>query len=193
VSHAAARARIQRAGAFLSGMIVPNIAAFLAWGLITAIAAPGGWLPNARLAALISPMLLTLLPILIGFSGGRLVYGVRGGVVGAVATMGAIAATNVPMFIGAMVHGPLGGWAIRAIDQRATSRFPAALQMLASNFAAGICGALLSAAALVLVGPVVQSATHAMGAAAHALTSAGLLPLIALVIEPARCSSSITR
>jgi len=113
VSHTAARARIQRVGAFLSGMIVPNIAAFLAWGLLTAIAAPGGWLPNARLAVLISPMLLTLLPILIGFSGGRLVYGVRGGVVGAVATMGAIAASTVPMFIGAMLLGPAGGWAIR--------------------------------------------------------------------------------
>src|SRR5829696_5820926 len=110
-------------------MIVPNIAAFLAWGLITAIAAPGGWLPNPRLAELISPMLLTLLPILIGFSGGRLVYGMRGGVVGAVATTGAIAATSVPMFIGAMVLGPFGGRAIREIDRYATSRFPAAMQM----------------------------------------------------------------
>jgi mannitol PTS system EIICBA or EIICB component len=186
VSHRAARARIQRVGAFLSGMIVPNIAAFLAWGLLTAIAAPGGWLPNARLAVLISPMLLTLLPILIGFSGGRLVYGVRGGVVGAVATMGAIAASTVPMFIGAMVLGPAGGWAIRELDRRATSRFPASLQMLALNFSGGICGALLAAAALVLVGPAVQSATRALGAAAHALTSAGLLPLVALVIEPGK-------
>jgi mannitol PTS system EIICBA or EIICB component len=182
----AARACIQRTGAFLSGMIVPNIAAFLAWGLITAIAAPGGWLPNARLAALISPMLLTLLPILIGFSGGRLVYGTRGGVVGAVASTGAIAASTIPMFIGAMVLGPMGGWAIREIDRRATSRFPASLQMLAANFSAGICGALLAIAALVAVGPMVQSATRALGAAAHTLTSAGLLPLVAFVIEPGK-------
>ena len=180
------RARVQRAGAFLSGMIVPNIAAFLAWGLLTAVTAPGGWAPNPRLATLISPMLLTLLPILIGFSGGRLVYGLRGGAVGAVATMGAVAASDTPMFLGAMVLGPLGGRAIREIDQRVTSRFPPALQMLASNFSAGICGALLAAAALVLVGPVVQSATRTLGASAHALTSAGLLPLIALVIEPGK-------
>jgi mannitol PTS system EIICBA or EIICB component len=186
VGHDAARARIQGTGAFLSGMIVPNIAALLAWGLLTAITVPGGWAPNARLATLISPMLLTLLPILIGFSGGRLVYGVRGGVVGAVATMGAVVASDTPMFIAAMMLGPLGGWAIREIDQRATSRFPAALQMLALNFSAAICAALLAATALVLVGPVVQSATRALGAAAHALTSAGLLPLIALVIEPGK-------
>jgi PTS system mannitol-specific IIC component len=186
VSRDAARARIQRAGAFLSGMIVPNIGAFLAWGLITAIAVPGGWFPNARLATLVSPMLLTLLPILIGFSGGRLVYGVRGGVVGAVATMGAIAASTIPMFIGAMILGPAGGWAIREIDRRLTRRVPASLQMLASNFSAGICGALIAAAALWVVGPVVQSATRALGDAAHALTSAGLLPLVALVIEPGK-------
>src|SRR5688572_16902005 len=97
------RAGVQRAGAFLSGMIVPNIPAFLAWGLITAVFAPGGWAPNSAMASLISPMLVTLLPILIGFSGGRLVYGIRGGVVGAVATMGAIAASDAPMFLGAML------------------------------------------------------------------------------------------
>jgi PTS system mannitol-specific IIC component len=100
--------------------------------------------------------------------------------------MGAIAATETPMFLGAMVLGPLGGWAIREIDQRATSRFPPALQMLASNFSAGICGAVLAGTALVLVGPVVQSATRTLGSAAHALTTAGLLPLIALVIEPGK-------
>lgn len=167
-------------------MILPNIAAFLAWGLMTAVAAPGGWLPNARLAALISPMLMTLLPILIGFSGGRLVYGVRGGVVGAIATMGAIVGSNVPMLIAAMLLGPLGGWMIRAIDRHLTSRVPAAVQMLASNFAGGICGMVLAAVALVVVGPVVASATRALGAAAQALTTAGLVPLIALVIEPGK-------
>jgi len=179
------RARLQRTGSFLSGMIVPNIAAFLAWGLITALFAPGGWLPNPRLAALISPMLLTLLPILIAFSGGRLVHGPRGGVVGAIGTMGAIAATDVPMFIGAMVIGPIGGWAIREIDAR-TAGVPPALQMLASNFSAAACGTLLALAALLSVGPAIQSATLALGAAAQALTSAGLLPLIALVIEPGK-------
>jgi len=180
------RHRVQRAGAFLSGMIVPNIAAFLAWGFITALFAPGGWLPNAALAALISPMLLTLLPILIGFSGGRLVYGARGGVVGAVATMGAIAASDAPMFLGAMVLGPLGGWSIRQMDRAAAGRFPAALQMLVTNFSAGVVGALLALVALVAIGPVIRVATGALGSAAARLTASGMLPLSALVIEPAK-------
>lgn len=180
------RVGVQRAGAFLSGMIVPNIAAFLAWGFITALFAPGGWWPNPALASLISPMLLTLLPILIGFSGGRLVYGIRGGVVGAVATMGAIAASESPMFLGAMILGPLGGWAIRQCDRRAAGRFPAALQMLVANFSAGLLAALLALLALVAVAPVVRGATGALATAAERLMASGLLPIVAVIIEPAK-------
>lgn len=180
------RARVQHAGARLSGMIVPNIGAFLAWGFITALFAPGGWFPNATLAALISPMLVMLLPILIGFSGGRLVHGVRGGVVGAVATMGAIVGSDTPMFLGAMLLGPLGGWAIREIDRLSAGRFPAALQMLVANFSAGLTAALLAVVALLAVAPVVRSASAALASAAERMTMAGLLPLVALVIEPAK-------
>ena len=180
------QSQIQRGGAFLSGMIVPNIAAFLAWGVITAVFSTGGWLPNAAIAALISPMLLTLLPLLVGYSGGRLVYGPRGGVVGAVATMGAVAASDVPMFIGAMVLGPLGGISVRLLDRLTAGRFPAALQMLVGNFSAGILAALLAVVALVIVSPAVSGATRALGAAAGALMTAGLLPLAAVVIEPAK-------
>jgi PTS system mannitol-specific IIC component len=180
------RVRVQRVGAFLSGMIIPNISAFLAWGFITALFAPGGWLPNAALAALIAPMLLTLLPILIGFGGGRLVYGVRGGVVGAVATMGAITAAESPMFLGAMILGPLGGWAIRHFDRATANRFPAALQMLVANFSAGLIAALLALMALLAVGPAVRAATDAFAMAAQRLMASGLLPLVAVVIEPAK-------
>lgn len=180
------RQGVQQAGAFLSGMIVPNIAAFLAWGVITALFAPGGWLPNPALAVLVSPMLLTLLPILIGFTGGRLVYGLRGAVVGAVATMGAVVASDVPMFIGAMVLGPVGGLAIRQFDRGVAGRLPASLQMLVGNFSAAIAGALLALVALVAVAPLIGTATRALAAAAQALMTAGLLPLSAIVIEPAK-------
>jgi PTS system mannitol-specific IIC component len=167
-------------------MIVPNIAAFLAWGFITAVFASGGWLPNPALATLISPMLLMLLPLLIGFTGGRLVYGVRGGVVGAVATMGAIVGSDVPMLIGAMLLGPLGGWAIRRFDHAVAGRCPTALQMLVANFSAGLLAALLALVALIAVAPVIRAATRALASAADALVNMGLLPLAALVIEPAK-------
>jgi PTS system mannitol-specific IIC component len=180
------RSRVQRFGAFLSAMIVPNIPAFLAWGVITAMFAPGGWLPTAALARLISPMLVTLLPLLIGFSGGRMVHGARGGVVGAVATMGAIVASDSPMFLGAMVLGPLGGWAIRQWDRTSAGRYPVSLHMLVANFSAGLVAALLALVALIVVAPSVRIATDRLGAAAHALTASGFLPLVAVVIEPAK-------
>src|SRR6476661_10440550 len=102
--------RLQRFGGFLAGMVIPNIGAFIAWGLITALFIPTGWIPNADFAKLVGPMITYLLPLLIGYTGGRLVHGVRGGVVGAVATMGVIVGTDIPMFIGAMILGPLTAW-----------------------------------------------------------------------------------
>src|ERR687889_2829261 len=101
------RVRIQRFGSFLSGMVMPNIGAFIAWGLITALFIPDGWLPNERLAALVEPMILYLLPLLIAYTGGRIVYDVRGGVVGAVGVMGVILATSDPIFIGEDAGAPM--------------------------------------------------------------------------------------
>src|SRR3954471_22657364 len=114
--------RIQRFGSYLSGMVMPNIGAFLAWGLITALFIPDGWLPNATLAALNPPMITYLLPLLIGYTGGTIVYGVRGGVVGAIATIGVIVGTDIPMFLGALIMGPLGGFVIKSFDRLVENR-----------------------------------------------------------------------
>jgi PTS system mannitol-specific IIC component len=177
---------LHRAGGFMAGMVVPNIGAFIAWGLITALFIPAGWLPNPRLARLVDPMILVLLPVLIGFTGGRLVHGLRGGVVGAVATMGVVVGSAVPMLIGAMLMGPLGGAAVRSFDRLAERRVAVGFEMLAANFSAGIIGMLLALAGLVIVEPAVASATAALAAGARWLTEAGMLPLLALLIEPGK-------
>ncbi|WP_412758745.1 hypothetical protein [Oceanobacillus caeni] len=72
------RAKIQRFGSYLSGMIMPNIGAFIAWGIITALFIEDGWWPNATIATLVTPMITYLLPLLIGFTGGRMIYDLRG-------------------------------------------------------------------------------------------------------------------
>lgn len=74
---------VQRFGRFLSGMVMPNIAVFIAWGFITALFIPTGWMPNETLAQMVAPMQRFLLPTLIAYTGGKMVYDVRGGVVGA--------------------------------------------------------------------------------------------------------------
>ena len=180
------RAKIQQFGSFMAQMVIPNIGAILAWGLITAFVIPTGWTPNEQLAKLVGPMITYLLPILIGFAGGRLVYGLRGGVVGAAATMGVIVGADVPMFLGAMIMGPLGGFLIKKIDGVLESRTPSGFEMLVNNFSAGILGALLAIVGLLLIGPVVQGISTALGAVVQVLVNARLLPLVDLIIEPGK-------
>jgi len=157
-----------------------------AWGLLTELAIPAGWLPNPRLAKLVDPTILYLLPLLIGFSGGRLVHGNRGGVVGAIAVMGVVVGSTVPMFLGAMIMGPLGGWLIRTFDRAVQGRIPAGFEMLVSNFSAGFLGLGLMLAGYTAVESVVGAAMAALASGARTVAGAGLLPLIALIIEPAK-------
>ncbi|MDR2247557.1 MAG: PTS mannitol transporter subunit IIBC, partial [Treponema sp.] len=132
---------VQKVGRSLSAMVMPNLGAFIAWGLITALFIATGWIPNEKLAGMVDPMLKYLLPLLIGYTGGKLVGGgVRGGVVGSIATMGVIMGASIPMFLGAMIAGPLGGWGIKKFDEAVEGKVPAGFEMLVNNFSAGILG-----------------------------------------------------
>lgn len=179
--------RLQQFGGFLAGMVIPNIGALLAWGLITAFFIPVGWIPNEKFAELVGPMIKYLIPLLIGYTGGKLVQGdVRGGVVGATATMGVIVGTDIPMMLGAMIVGPLGGWAIKKLDDGLMEKIPVGFEMLYNTFSAGILGMLLVLLANVVIGPIVVAFSNAAGAAVDWLISARLLPLAAIIIEPAK-------
>jgi PTS system mannitol-specific IIC component len=131
-------------------------------------------------------MIMYLLPILIGYTGGKLVYDVRGGVVGAVATAGVAIGSSVPMFIGAMIMGPLGGYVIKKFDEAVEGKVPAGFEMLVNNFSAGILGGILAILAFLFVEPVMNAISLGLGAAAQWVTDKGLLPLIALFIEPGK-------
>lgn len=122
--------KVQSFGRFLSGMVMPNIGAFIAWGLITALFIDTGWLPNARFAQLVGPMSSMLLPLMIAYTGGEAVAGKRGGVIGAIASMGVIVGADVPMFIGAMIVGPLAAWIIKKFDKAVEGHIPAGFEML---------------------------------------------------------------
>ena len=67
---------LQRFGKFLSAMVMPNIGAFIAWGFITALFIPDGWLPNEKLASIHPYILFFLLPILIAGQGGQILQGI---------------------------------------------------------------------------------------------------------------------
>jgi len=155
------RVQVQRFGSFLSGMVMPNIGAFIAWGIITALFIPTGWAPNKELGELVGPTITYLLPLLIGYTGGKLMHDVRGGVVGTLATMGVIVGTEIPMFLGAMIMGPLGGYVIKKFDHLIEGKVKPGLEMLVNNFSVGIIGGLLMLGGFKVFGPLMQ-ALHAI-------------------------------
>ncbi|MGC6389362.1 PTS mannitol transporter subunit IICBA [Ewingella sp. S1.OA.A_B6] len=177
---------VQNFGRFLSNMVMPNIGAFIAWGIITALFIPTGWIPNATLAKLVGPMITYLLPLLIGFTGGRLVAGDRGGVVGAITVMGVIVGTDMPMFLGAMIGGPLGGWCIKRFDRWVDGKIKSGFEMLVNNFSAGIIGMLLAILAFLAIGPLVEALSKGLAAGVHIMVIHNLLPLASIFVEPAK-------
>ncbi|MFB2596774.1 PTS mannitol transporter subunit IICB [Herbiconiux sp. P17] len=211
-----ARVRVQRFGTFLSGMVMPNIPAFIAWGLITSLFIATGWLPNGILGGfgnanligwqgaatalaqaedgttfpqyigLVGPMITYLLPLLIASTGGRMVYGARGAVVGTVATMGVIVGASIPMFIGAMIMGPLGAYLIKQVDRIWAGKIKAGFEMLVDNFSAGILGGALAIAGFFGIAPLIQGLTAILQGAISWLVSLGLLPLVSIFVEPAK-------
>ncbi|EIL0685743.1 PTS mannitol transporter subunit IICBA [Salmonella enterica] len=161
--------KVQSFGRFLSNMVMPNIGAFIAWGIITALFIPTGWLPNETLAKLVGPMITYLLPLLIGYTGGRLVGGERGGVVGAITTMGVIVGADMPMFLGSMIAGPLGGYCIKKFDSWVDGKIKSGFEMLVNNFSAGIIGMILAILAFLGIGPAVEVLSKILAAGGAAI------------------------
>ncbi|WP_349270512.1 PTS mannose transporter subunit IIA [Mycolicibacterium parafortuitum] len=200
------RVRVQKLGTALSNMVMPNIAAFIAWGLITALFIEQGWLQGifaglrdpdgwvAKIggwgtydgAGIVGPMITYLLPILIGYTGGRMIHGNRGAVVGAIATVGVVTGADVPMFLGAMIMGPLGGWCMKKLDALWEGKIRPGFEMLVDNFSAGILGMILAVFGFFGIGPIVSAFTRAAGNAVDFLVENDLLPLTSILIEPAK-------
>ena len=180
------RAKIQAFGGFLTGMVLPNIGAFIAWGLITAIFIPTGWFPNAAIAKMVTPMITYLLPLLIAYTGGKAIGGKRGGVMGAIATMGVISGSSIPMFMGAMVIGPLGGYVIKKFDKLIEGKIPAGFEMIVNNFSMGIIGMILAIISYLAIGPAILSANLVVKTGIEAMVHANLIPLLAIINEPAK-------
>ena len=190
------RVRIQQFGTFLSNMIMPNIGAIIAWGLITAFFIPDGWTPNEKIATTVEPTIFYLLPILIAYTGGKIVYDVRGGVVGAMSVMGVIMATSdplfigdeggSPMFLGAMIMGPLTAYLMKRLDALWSHKIRPGFEMLVNNFSAGILAAVMAILGMFALAPVLRQIIEWLGDAVNALVDNGLLPLTSIFIEPAK-------
>ncbi|AUJ52610.1 PTS mannitol transporter subunit IICBA [Staphylococcus hominis subsp. hominis] len=179
--------KIQAFGSFLSSMIMPNIGAFIAWGFIAAIFIDNGWFPNKQLSQLAGPMITYLIPLLIAFSGGRLIHGLRGGIIAATSTMGVIVALpDTPMLLGAMIMGPLVGWLMKKTDEIIQPRTPQGFEMLFNNFSAGILGFIMTILSFELLAPLMKFIMHILSVAVEFLVHLHLLPIVSIIVEPAK-------
>ena len=181
------KTKVQKLGRALSGMVMPNIGAFIAWGFITALFIEKGWLTNAQLAEMVTPMLKYVLPVLIGYTGGKMIAGDRGSVIGAIATVGiVVGAGDTTMLIGGMIMGPLGGWVIKKFDELVDGKIPSGFEMLVNNFSVGILGLILAIIGFYAIGPVVIAITSVLQAGVEFLVKRNLIFLTSLFIEPAK-------
>lgn len=186
MEHKSARAKVQAFGGFLTAMVIPNIGAFIAWGFITALFIPTGWMPNEQFARIVGPMITYLLPVMIGSTGGALVGGKRGAVMGGIGSIGVIVGADIPMFLGAMIMGPLGGLMIKKIDNVLENRIPAGFEMVINNFSLGIAGMALCLLGFEVIGPAVFIANNMVRESIESLVHAGYLPLLSVINEPAK-------
>ena len=196
-SRGGARVAVQKFGTFLSGMVMPNIAIFIAWGIITAFFIPDGWTPVAALGGsrdgsvvgVVGPILTYLIPLAIAFQGGRMVYETRGAVVGSIFAMGVILGSDSTMILGAMICGPLGAYIIKQLDRLWDGKIKPGFEMLVNNYAAGILGFGLFLAGFFWLSKVFTGIATALGAAVEFLINHSLLPLASVFIEPAKVFS----
>lgn len=181
------KVRVQKLGTSLSNMVMPNIGAFIAWGVAASLFIATGYLPNKALDTnVVGPMLKYVLPLLIGYTGGYNIHKQRGGVIGAIASFGAIAGSTVTMFIGAMIMGPLSAWILKKFDEKVQPKIRTGFEMLVNNFSLGLIGFALMVLAFFVIGPVVAQLTEWVGIGVEAIVKVHLLPLANLIIEPAK-------
>ncbi|GAA1181257.1 PTS mannitol transporter subunit IICBA [Nesterenkonia xinjiangensis] len=204
------RVGVQKVGSFLSGMIMPIIPALIAWGIITAVIVnvdefTEGTAATDAFGEIIGPMIHYLLPILIAVQGGKMIYDIRGAVVGATATFGVIVGSDfliaqanaalpegvddineIHMFIGAMIMGPLAAWVIKRLDALWEGKVKAGFEMLVNMFSAGITAFLMAVVGFFALAPIVNGLMDVLGGAVRFLVDNGLLPLTSIIIEPAK-------
>mgnify|MGYP004531582843 CR=1 FL=1 len=180
------RAKIQAFGGFLTAMVIPNMGAFIVWGFITALFIPTGWIPNENFNQLVSPMLNYLLPLLLAYTGGKLIYGQRGGVAGAIGAMGLIVGADIAMFLGAMIMGPLSAWIVKKFDKFIDGKIPTGFEMVVNNFSLGIIGFVLCLCAYSFIGPLIVQANSLVSYLIQQLVKTGFLPILSLINEPAK-------
>lgn len=178
--------KIRRFGGIMSAMVMPNLGAFVGWGLMAALFIPHGWMPNKELNQLIAPILDYVFPLLIAYTAGYNIHGQRGGVIGLFASMGVIVGSNITMISGAMVIAPLAAWTLKKFDHAVENKIRPGFEMLVNNFSLGIIGAFYCILAFITVGPAIRGLIAVITAGVNWATKNKVIPLLSVFMAPAQ-------
>lgn len=173
-------------GNLLSDMVVPNLGAFIAWGLMSAMFSRSGWFPNPALNQVSLHIGHYLLPLALAYSGGRMTGGQRGGLVAIIATIGLITAMHESALFGAMIIGPTSGWITRVSDGFFRLKTRQGFELIVNNFSAALLSIVMCLVAYFGLAPLIAAMSAALAHAANWLISARLIPLANVIVEPAK-------
>ena len=174
---------MRKIGHYLSATIMPNVSIFVVWGFIEAIT-PFVTGDFQKALIQVNPFFIHyLLPLLIGYTGGKLIEPTRGGVVGAIAVSGMLVGNLTSPLFGAMIMGPLSGFILLRFDRFFFKKVPIGYEMLVRNFSAGLVGGTLCICGLLFFSSWMATILLAINQGLYKLITYGALPLLNLFFE----------
>ncbi|WHQ36846.1 hypothetical protein [Spiroplasma sp. SV19] len=210
------RKMVQKFGSFMAGMIMPTVSLLIAWGLMAAMFLTNvqgesiGWFNVPALGRFVGPTMKYLIPSLIGFMAGKMIYDVRGGMLGAFVTFAAIIgndwvydqfgatillingktinASNSPnQIIGAMILAPLTVYGFKKIEKLYINRVKVGFEMLVKNFSLALIAIIYAIMIFYAWGWIMFGISWVMISIINLFTKTPwVFPFMAILTEPLR-------
>lgn len=163
---------------------MPNLSIFIAWGFLSFLTPYFSGELAQRLNEVSEWMLHLLLPILIGYLGGKITGNQRGAIVGAIATLGIIVGSTAPQIVGAMIMGTLAGKVYDFFENKVKEQFTIGYEMLIHNLLVGIIGGVCCLLGMIVITPLISSVSQMISQAILWLTEMKMLTLAHVLLEP---------
>jgi PTS system mannitol-specific IIC component len=175
---------LRELGNYLSSLIMPNLSVFIAWGLINFLANFASGKMYLLLNGTEDILINFLLPLLIGYTGGKKIDHHRGGAIAGIATLGIMVGNDNSAVLGAMIIGPIAVMCFKRLNIVILKKIQNGYEMLLQNILAGVVGTLFCLVGLFILTPIINFSTLLAISGVHFLITHHLLPLVNVIIEP---------
>lgn len=175
---------LRELGNYLSSLIMPNLSVFIAWGLINFLANFASGKMYLLLNGTEDILINFLLPLLIGYTGGKKIDHHRGGAIAGIATLGIMVGNDNSAVLGAMIIGPIAVMCFKRLNILILKKIQNGYEMLLQNILAGVVGTLFCLVGLFILTPIINFSTLLAIGGVHFLITHHLLPLVNVIIEP---------